>query len=66
MASDSMSQLANLMKGMTSTAPTASPSAVTKGGRRRKRKSTTKGVTKKTRKGRRHRRVKKSRVNWFF
>ena len=66
MASDSMSQLANLMKGMTSTPSTASPSAVTKGGRRRKRKSTTKGVTKGTRKSRRNRRVKKSRVNWFF
>jgi hypothetical protein len=63
MASDSMGQLAHLMKGITSTAHTASR-AFTKGGR--KRKSTTKVATKKTRKGRRHRRVKKSRVNWFF
>jgi hypothetical protein len=68
-----MSQLANLMKGMSTgmaaTNPTATPSAVTKGGRRRKRKSVAKAAKaagKGTRKSRKHRRVKKSRVNWFF
>ena len=66
MASDSMSQIANLMKGLTSSSPTASPSAVTKGGRRRRHRKSSKSSG--TRKHRRHRRGKKSnsKSNWFF